>query len=279
MASVDTIKRDLVKTIDAMKKNLEKYKNAKDENARKRHAKIAYKLQDKKKKLQKELDIKIAGLYANAELELKEFRKVIRKTIIKNLIEADVFSDPNIDMSKVFMKGVGPGGEPNPDQLTDEPEKEVEDALKDFERDIKKTDLAAEETEAIGLTLAGVALSLPEIIKLIGKFVNLLKKVPGLKSLSGDKLIEVGDKYHKKISGAFEYIIKKAGVADPVKAKKFANIIHHIVIAMLLVAGGISMKGLLVKGNLSGTTIKAALNAIKAKEIRAFIISSANALT
>ena len=26
-----------------------------------------------------------------------------------------------IDMDKVFMKGVGPGGEPNPDQLTDEP--------------------------------------------------------------------------------------------------------------------------------------------------------------
>ena len=26
-----------------------------------------------------------------------------------------------VDMDKVFMKGVGPGGEPNPDQLTDEP--------------------------------------------------------------------------------------------------------------------------------------------------------------
>ena len=26
-----------------------------------------------------------------------------------------------IDMDNVFMKGVGPGGEPNPDQLTDEP--------------------------------------------------------------------------------------------------------------------------------------------------------------
>jgi len=279
MASVDTLKRDLVKTIDAMKKNLEKYKNAKDENTRKRHAKLAYKLQDKKKKLEKDLDAKIGGLYADAELELKEFRKVIRKSIIKNLIEADVFSDPNIDMGKVFMKGVGPGGEPNPDQLTDESEKEVEDALKDLEKDIKKTDLNAEETEAIGLTLAGVALSLPEIIKLIGKFVNLLKKIPGLKSLSGDKLIEVGNKYHKKISRAFEYILKKAGVADPVKAKKFANIIHHIIIAMLLVAGGISMKGLLVKGNLSSTTIKAAINAIKVKEIRAFIISSANTLT
>ena len=30
MASVDTIKRDLIKTIDAMKKNIEKFKKAKN---------------------------------------------------------------------------------------------------------------------------------------------------------------------------------------------------------------------------------------------------------
>ena len=30
--------------------------------------------------------------------------------------------EQNIDMDKIFMKGVGPGGEPNPDQLTDEPD-------------------------------------------------------------------------------------------------------------------------------------------------------------
>ena len=32
--------------------------------------------------------------------------------------------DNDVDLSKVFMKGVGQGGEKNPDQLTDEPEKE-----------------------------------------------------------------------------------------------------------------------------------------------------------
>ena len=87
MASVDTIKRDLVKTIDAIKKIIEKFKNAKDENARKRHAKIAYKLQDKKKKLQKDLDIKIGGLYANAELEIEEqtLRKQLRTIILSEI--------------------------------------------------------------------------------------------------------------------------------------------------------------------------------------------------
>ena len=34
----------------------------------------------------------------------------------------DILLSEKIDMDKIFMKGVGPGGEYNPDQLTDEPE-------------------------------------------------------------------------------------------------------------------------------------------------------------
>ena len=166
------------------------------------------------------------------------------------------------------------GNETSP--ATDMPE--LEDAFSDIEKDIKRTDIDAPETEAVGLTLAGIALSLPEIVKLIGKFVNLLKKIPGLKKLSGDKLIAIGDKYHHKITDAFTSIIKKAGVKDQAKAKKFANILHHIIIAMLLIAGGISMSGLVTKGSIKGATLKGALNAIKAKEIRSFIITSADAI-
>mgnify|MGYP003664950302 CR=1 FL=1 len=56
MASVDTIKRNLVKTIDAMKKNIEKFKKAKNDIEKKKYAKIAYKLQapaDAEKDIQK----------------------------------------------------------------------------------------------------------------------------------------------------------------------------------------------------------------------------------
>ena len=138
---------------------------------------------------------------------------------LKNILtEADVFQDPNIDMDKVFMKGK------DRNELTDEPAEEVEDLFKDLEKDIKSTDLEPKKVdEALGLTLAGVALSLPEIIKLIGKLVNLVKKIPGFKRLSGDRLIAIGDKWHHKITGAFEFIIKKAGVKDSNKAKKYLN--------------------------------------------------------
>mgnify|MGYP003664823372 FL=1 len=32
-----------------------------------------------------------------------------------------ILNEADVDMGNVFMKGVGPGGKPNPDQLTDEP--------------------------------------------------------------------------------------------------------------------------------------------------------------
>ncbi len=190
---------------------------------------------------------------------------------LKNILtEADVFQDPNIDMDKVFMKGK------DRNELTDEPTEEVEDLFQDLEKDIKRTDLEPKKVdEALGLTLAGVALSMPEIIKLIGKLVNLVKKIPGFKRLSGDKLIEIGDKYHHKITNAFAFILKKAGVKDPIKAEKFGNILHHVVIALLLIAGGISFKNLAAAGSIKGATLKAVLNAIKAKELRAFIVTTA----
>tara|TARA_R100001443_G_scaffold117025_1_gene139597 strand:+ start:3176 stop:3766 length:591 start_codon:yes stop_codon:yes gene_type:complete len=188
------------------------------------------------------------------------------------LIEADVFADPNIDMDKVFMKGK------DRNELTDEPEEQIDDLFSDFEKEIKRTDLDAPKSESIGLTLAGVALSLPEIIKLIGKLVNLLKKLPFLKKLSGDKLIKLGDKYHGKITSAFQTILTGAGVRDQNKAKKYANVLHHVVIAMLLIVGGISMSGLVAKGSIKGSVLKGALNAIKTKELRSFLITTADAI-
>lgn len=154
-------------------------------------------------------------------------------------------------------------------------EDEVEDIFKDLESQIDKLDLDAPESEGIGLTLAGVALSLPAIIELVGKFLNLLKRVPGLKKLSGDRLIEIGHKYHHKITGAIAIVLRKAGVADKTKADKFANILHHVIVAGLLLAGGISATGLISKGKISAATLKSALNAVKANELRVFITDMA----
>ena len=91
MANVDTIKRDLVKTIDAMKKNIKFYLAAKksgDQNKLEKHKKIALDLQGKKNKLEKDLDDAIVGIHADAELEIEEqiLRKELRK-VIKEIIK------------------------------------------------------------------------------------------------------------------------------------------------------------------------------------------------
>ena len=74
-AKVQKVQRDLVKTIDALKKNFPMYKAAKeagDEKKLDKHRKIALNLTKKKKDLEIQMDKALGGLYQDAELELKE---------------------------------------------------------------------------------------------------------------------------------------------------------------------------------------------------------------
>jgi Mg2+ and Co2+ transporter CorA len=151
---------------------------------------------------------------------------------------------------------------------------EVEDEIDDLAKDLKSVDLESDDlqTEALGaLTLAGVALSLGMIVKLVGKFINLLGKIPGLKFLSGERLVAIGEKYHHIIVGAIEKAIMKAGVKDKKKAHKVAELIHTLIVAALLLQGGSSALQYLAKGKLKMVGIKTALNAVKSGEIAEYI--------
>lgn len=154
---------------------------------------------------------------------------------------------------------------------------DIDDAFDELANDFESADLSSDEVNEapIALTLAGVALSLPEIMKLIGKFTNFISKISGIKKLSGDKLIQLGEKYHHKIIDGIEYALRKAGVSNTSAAKKYANIILHVIIAILLISGGYGAAQYAMKGKLSATMLKSALNAIKAKELRQFLVDMA----
>jgi hypothetical protein len=74
-AKVQKAQRELVATIDLLKKNFPMYKKAKesgDDKKLAKHRDIAVKLTKKKKQLELDLDKALGGLYQDAELELKE---------------------------------------------------------------------------------------------------------------------------------------------------------------------------------------------------------------
>ncbi len=76
-AKVQKAQKELVATIQLLKKNFPMYKKAKesgDEKKLKKHRDIAVKLTKKKKDLELALDRALGGLYQDAELELKEGR-------------------------------------------------------------------------------------------------------------------------------------------------------------------------------------------------------------
>ena len=74
-AKVQKFQKELVTTIDLLKKNFPMYKAAKeagDEKKLDKHRKIALDLTKKKKDLELQMDKALGGLYQDAELDLKE---------------------------------------------------------------------------------------------------------------------------------------------------------------------------------------------------------------
>ena len=70
--SVKAIQKDYSKVMDDIQKHLELYKKSKGTPEEKKHIGHLKSLGEKKKSLQKELDLAVAGLYKNAELKVDE---------------------------------------------------------------------------------------------------------------------------------------------------------------------------------------------------------------
>ena len=68
--------------------------------------------------------------------------------------------------------------------------------------------------ESAALTIAGTALALPEITKLIGIGVKKLSQLMGFSGKSGEKIIKFAEKIHHKIISIIQFGVKKLGVLN-----------------------------------------------------------------
>jgi len=96
-AKVQKLQKELVTTIDTLKKNFPMYKAAKeagDEKNLNKYRKIALDLTKKKKDLELQMDKALGGLYQDAELELKE----------DQLDEAPAIQKSKVDYSTMDLK-------------------------------------------------------------------------------------------------------------------------------------------------------------------------------
>ena len=90
-------------------------------------------------------------------------------------------------------------------------EKEI---IKIFEELSNNISNIRKTNESVALTIAGTALALPEITKLIGIGVKKLSQLMGFSGKSGEKIIKFAEKIHHKIIAVIQLGVKKLGVKD-----------------------------------------------------------------
>lgn len=160
--------------------------------------------------------------------------------------------------------------------ITENIETEFEDAFEDALQ-VAKQELPKQETpaqEAIGTTAAGLALSTPFLIKMLGKLwiglenvVNKLKKQDSNPESLGQRIVSFADKMHHKVMIPFEFIAKRA-TKDPKKQKLIAELIFLSTIGALLMHTGVEVGAKLAAKKFSPQlALKTAKGTVKGAEI------------
>ena len=150
---------------------------------------------------------------------------------------------------------------------------DLENSLKSVFNDIEKEMEVSKEklTESAGLAIAGTALAIPELMKIIGGVTKKVNKFFGGKGATGDKIISIADKLHHFLVGIIEKGLKVLGMKDSNAIHKTANIIFHVIIASLMITSGLGAYKAVKSANLSHATLEGALAAVKNGEVSKFI--------
>ena len=150
----------------------------------------------------------------------------------------------------------------------------LDDVFDDLESDIKaqKDELSPQQNEAVGFAIAGAVVSLPALLKLIGKAIaKIQSKIKG-EEVDTNTIIEVAEKLHNMLIGGVEKVlIHVFKMKDKKAAHRLAVIIFHAIVAGLLVASGATAFKALQKSNWTVGFLEGLLSAIKSGEMSAFL--------
>ena len=166
-------------------------------------------------------------------------------------------------------------------EVVDDIKDEVSSILKGMENELNKAAEKEQPTNEGLLTVASIAVALPAVMGLVSKLGksagNIVNKVLGKKPTEETanqqwmaKLGHIADELHHLYMSPIESIVKKF-IKDETKAKKIANGIFHIIVAVFLVASGVTAVKALQAKNISLATLESALSAVKGGEIKSFI--------
>jgi hypothetical protein len=132
--------------------------------------------------------------------------------------------------------------------------------------------------EAVGIVLvAGIALAIPEIVKLIGKVTKVAGKLLGGKGTTGEAIIAKAKKMHHMLVHPIEWALIKLGIPKD-KAHTAAGVILTTVVAGLMVTSGVGAYKAATTGSTTLAGLEAALTAVKGGEVTTFLSKSLAAI-
>jgi hypothetical protein len=131
------------------------------------------------------------------------------------------------------------------------------------------------------LTAASIILATPAILGLVARFgksvVGIVNRTLGKKPTEqsdAEKYFQqmgrIADELHHIYMKPLELIVRRF-VKDETKAKKISNFLFHVIIAIMLLASGVTAIKALQSKELSLATLETALTAVKGGEVKQYI--------
>jgi hypothetical protein len=147
----------------------------------------------------------------------------------------------------------------------------IEDSLEDNSKDQK---------EGV-VTTASIALALPAILGLIARFgktvTNIVNRSLGKKPTEQGEAMKyfqqmgrIADELHHLYMKPLELVVKRF-VKDEAKAKKISSFLFHVIVAIMLLASGVTAVKAIQSKELSLATLETALTAVKGGEVKQYI--------